>query len=159
MGYEDSELENTLETYLTLLLPEDIPKAFAARKKHMDGGTPYSVVLRFKRKDGSMAHMLAQGVATKDESSGQWTRMYGTFTDVSYLEEARVARSANEAKSVFLRTMSHEIRTPLNAVLGMAQVLMGTQLDEEQRDCLSTLHASGQAFAQRHQRYIGLFTD
>jgi two-component system, sensor histidine kinase and response regulator len=143
LGYEESELENTLETYLTLILPEDIPKAFAARKRHMDEGAPYSVVLRFKRKDGSMAHMLAQGIATKDKRSGQWTRMYGTFTDVSYLEETRAARSANEAKSVFLRTMSHEIRTPLNAILGMAQVLMGTSLDVEQRDCLSTLHNSG----------------
>jgi PAS domain S-box-containing protein len=143
LGYEECELENTLETYLMLLVPEDIPKAFAARKKHMDEGAPYSVVLRFMRKDGTMAHMLAQGVATKDERSGQWTRMYGTFTDVSYLEEARAARSANEAKSVFLRTMSHEIRTPLNAILGMAQVLMGTQLDENQQDCLSTLHHSG----------------
>lgn len=143
LGYQEHELENTVETWESLLHPDDIPKAHAAVKRHLEEGAPYSEVLRYKRKDGSIAHMLAQGVAQKDDHTGEYVRMFGTHTDVSYLEEARAARLANQAKSTFLATMSHEIRTPLNAVLGMAQVLMGTQLTEEQRDCVSTLHNSG----------------
>ncbi len=57
--------------------------------------------------------------------------------------EADVARKESEAKSLFLATMSHEIRTPMNGVLGMAELMEETDLDEQQRFYLSTLRRSG----------------
>jgi signal transduction histidine kinase/ActR/RegA family two-component response regulator len=55
------------------------------------------------------------------------------------------ARSASEAKSLFLATISHEIRTPLNGVLGMAQAMSMDELTDAQRERLRVLRESGRS--------------
>jgi signal transduction histidine kinase/CheY-like chemotaxis protein len=55
------------------------------------------------------------------------------------------AEAASKAKSRFLATVSHEVRTPLNGILGMADLLTATSIDDEQKSYVEAIRASGQS--------------
>ncbi|SIR74452.1 ATP-binding protein [Microbacterium sp. RURRCA19A] len=88
---------------------------------------------------------LASGIARLLVSVIEAERLRQRERELSVsLERARdAALAATSAKSTFLATMSHEMRTPLNAILGMNELLAGTDLDPVQRDYADRASASG----------------
>jgi len=58
----------------------------------------------------------------------------------------RVAEEADRAKTAFLGTLSHELRTPMNGILGMAELLLMSNLTKDQRETTEHLRCCAQGF-------------
>jgi two-component system, sensor histidine kinase and response regulator len=104
------------------------------------------------RKDGRVIWISENARAIFDEQQ-QLSWLEGTVEDIteqkqyqqSLIEASELASAANQAKSAFLANMSHEIRTPMNGVIGMTELLLSTQMERNQRDCVETIRSSADA--------------
>ncbi|MAO45338.1 MULTISPECIES: PAS domain S-box protein [Leeuwenhoekiella] len=103
----------------------------------------------YVRKDGTTFPVQLIVTAIKDDE-GKTTGYLGVSADISALKAMEYslikakqkAEAANKYKSEFLANMSHEIRTPLNGVIGFADILLKSQLNENQQKYMETIYAS-----------------
>jgi PAS domain S-box-containing protein len=101
-------------------------------------------IARRRRRDGTLVDVELMLVPLTVD--GSHAGFLGVYHDVTELQRARQeAEAATQAKSAFLATMSHEIRTPMNAVIGMTDLLLGTELTGEQREFAEVVRSSGDA--------------
>ena len=153
LGYEDHELKNEFNTFISLVYEEDLDRLNDYVQKYLSGKIEkYTIEFRMKHKDGSIRWIMAKGEAIRDADGKPW-RMAGSHSDItqrkSYEDALIVAKEtaeiASRAKSEFLANMSHEIRTPLNGVIGFTELLMQTPLNEIQMQYAGNANVSGQA--------------
>ena len=155
IGYRLEELQPvSINTRKKFTHSDDMKASGELLAKHFNGNLPYyECEVRMRHKDGQWVWVLDRGKVATWTEDGKPLLMSGTHQDITARKEAeaalikakQAAEAANVAKSRFLATMSHEIRTPMNGILGMAQLLLASGMDEAKlKECSRTILNSGQ---------------
>jgi len=149
-GYSKQEL---IGNNHNILNSNDKPQAYwdEMHTKISKGKSWNDVILNIAKNGGS--YWVDTSIIPIRESldTGAVTGYMYIQTDISeqikqqkkLVEATKKAEAATVSKSQFLANMSHEIRTPMNGVIGMAQLLNDTPLNNEQRDYLHSITTSG----------------
>ena len=66
------------------------------------------------------------------------------------------AETASRSKTEFFVTLSHDIRTPMNSIMGIADLLLDTRLDEDQKQMATILRDSSEALVALLERTLQL---
>ncbi len=148
---------------------DDLLGTRAALNRHLAGETPsFDAEYRVRRLDGNDVWFETRGKVIARSPSGEALRMIGTVADITVRKAAELtlaeslreleerkrqvdqlntqlarraidAETAVRAKDAFLRNVTHEFRTPMNHIMGAANLLLGSQLDEKQLKWLTIM--------------------
>ncbi|NVM75668.1 hypothetical protein FHW83_001455 [Duganella sp. SG902] len=154
-GYPASDFvgANRKRTLASLICEEDRERVAAEISRAIAELTAYQVEYCLIHADGSLRFMWEHGAVTQDESNPAIRWIDGVIFDISERREMeRQLRAAKEtaeqaaaARASFVANMSHEIRTPMNAILGFTDVLLDTDLNDDQRRHLDTVRKEGRS--------------
>ena len=152
LGYSPEELIG--RTPYDIMVPEDHARVAREFRQAAKTRLPLTVEYRAITKGGLVRWLEARSRFQRDEND-VIVEINDSVRDVTErreremaLAEARaVAEDAARTKADFLANMSHEIRTPLNGVLGFAEVLSNTALDDDQRRYLDRILTAGKGLS------------
>ena len=123
--------------------------------KTITSGRTWRGQFQNKRKDGTLYWERAT-ISPVHNEGGEIAHFIAIKEDISHQKSLEAdlrsaldrAEASNRAKGEFLAVMSHELRTPLNGILGYAELLSYTFLNDEQREFTQTIRTSGEHLLQ-----------
>lgn len=138
--------------FMNAIIPEDRPLLSKALKNIANTNNKFDIDLRCITGNGAERWCSTIAELIRDET-GKPIRLRAFVKDTHRehrqqleLEAAKDdAVHASKAKSEFLANMSHEIRTPMNGILGMAELLGMSSIDERQREYVNVITSSASA--------------
>ncbi len=156
LGYTADDLEAGLINCQELTPTEWQQRDQEVLQEMLETGAAKPIEKEYYRKDGSRVPVVL-GMTRLDEAEDLCLCFVLDATAQKETEEKlkdakQAAEEASRAKSDFLANMSHELRTPLNGVIGMTELLAGTNLNRQQQDFVDACRNSGESL-------LGLIND
>jgi len=158
VGYNEAQIKTL--NFREITHPEDLEQDLANVQKILDGTLQtYRVEKRYFHQSGKLV-WIKLTVSLLRKAGGEPDFFLSIIDDISaqkqneqalsertqeLIIERNRAEEANQVQIRFLSLMSHELRTPMNGVLGMAQLLLLTDLTEEQHNACNIILSSGNA--------------
>jgi two-component system sensor histidine kinase/response regulator len=152
LGYAREELVE-VKTLAELTHPDDLARLLRDARGIVEGSdSVFRAESRVVRADGSLLWVDATTSLVRDDTGAPAFRISQLLdidarknAEAALRDAAERALEASRLKSDFVANMSHEIRTPLNGVVGMADLMLDTEMTDEQRSYVDALHVSADA--------------